>query len=768
MKKNSEYIKFLFIGFCSLIIAYYFSFIIPPKLSSGINDLSYWYTYSFSKKSLKPLKFIGIAIDDSSLNKIPRRWPWPRSVYASIIKILDKEKVNTIGIDFAFIGEGENKEDDRLLKEALDSVSSRVVLAYPFDYKAGTPVLPLVSFRESAYSLGMVNAPADIDGKVRRLRGGVAVKDNVYYSFPVALSAAYLNQKPQDIISFLPLAKDRTFLINYLLLPEDIIEVSFSDVLENLEKLKQRYGNDFLKGALVLIYPEAEIFHDSHPTPLGRLPGGFLHLNGVADIVLKRFVKEADILSLPFYIFSLGIIFYILRYSGLASGLLLALGLLFANFWLFVLLNLKGIKLDYSRIVFFVSLFFISGSLYKYTRFLIQLMKIKDKVTLDPLRSLFTLRYFYYRLELEQKKIYFRKDLFLIFLHLEAFKDAAEDMPLDKVKNIWQGISSGLSLKGSFWSVYSPEEVVGGIISSYPAINSTVNFLKNNLEALLQEAGIQSKAKAGYLRLKKEYPVRGLIFALASELEKKKEGILFLKDSDLAGFIKPHYFKKETDRLLESFDEDIEEKNRQLLSLIENLDKEHAKTKEAFFQIITSLVNALEARDPYTEGHSERVCNYALMVAEKLGWIKEQKEKLRKAALLHDIGKIGIPDSILHKKDKLTDEEFDFIKRHEIIGVKILEPLKEIGEILPWIMYHHERWDGKGYPHGLAGDAIPEAAQIISLADVFDALITGRDYKGAFSRDEAIKEIVKGKGTRFNPGLTDIFMDALAQHQQQK
>jgi HD-GYP domain-containing protein (c-di-GMP phosphodiesterase class II) len=156
------------------------------------------------------------------------------------------------------------------------------------------------------------------------------------------------------------------------------------------------------------------------------------------------------------------------------------------------------------------------------------------------------------------------------------------------------------------------------------------------------------------------------------------------------------------------------------------------------------------------------------LLAERLGWNKEDKDKLKKAALLHDLGKIGIPDSILHKKGQLTDQEFDFIKKHEVIAVKILEPLKEIAEIMPWILYHHERWDGKGYPHGLGGNSIPQAAQVISLSDVFDALTTGRDYKTAMSYEQALGEILKNKGTQFNPELADNFAEAIRSTQMQK
>lgn len=762
MRKNNEFIKFLFIGLCAFIIVYFFYFITPPKILQGINDLSSWYVYSFSRKSIKPFKLIGIAVDEYSLNKISQRWPWKRSVYAQLLKILDKEKLNTIGLDFAFVGESEDKEDDRILKETLNNVSSRIVLAYFFDFEKAVPVLPLTQLKESAYSIGMLNTPVDTDGKTRRLRGYIELRDDFYYSFSVALSASFLKQKPKDLISLLPLSKDRTFFINYLLKPKDIIKLSFYDVLTNLEGLKQRYGNDFLKDALVLVYPETEILHDTYNTPLGKMPGGILHLNGVANIISGRLIKEVTILFIPFLIFSFIAMFYILRYCGFIVGALFTLGVLFFDFWGLVFLSLGGVRFDYSYVAIFSLFFFILGSLYRYIYYLTQILKIKDKATLDPLTNLFTLRYFYYRLALERKKIYFNKDLFLVFIYLESFKEVSEEMPLEEIKDIWRRISSAVSLKGNFWSIYSQDELAGCIVRSQAGASREINFLKNNLGALLLERGIKSKIKLAYAKLKKNYSTRELLFVLSTELKKKKEEVVLFEDNDLANLLESSASKiMQSSKILDILDEDIEEKNRQLLSLVESLNREHAKTKEAFFQIITSLVNALEARDPYTKGHSERVANYALMIAEKLNWPTEQKDKLKKATLLHDLGKIGIPDRILHKKGPLNDEEYDFIKKHEIFAVKILEPLKDLNEILPWILYHHERWDGKGYPHGLAGDAIPEAAQIISLADVFDALTTGRDYKVAFLSDDAISELVKNKGTQFNPRFVDIFVDII-------
>lgn len=792
MKKNTETIKFLFIGICALAIARFIPLITPPSVSYALNDLSSQFISKviynvFPQEYLKKIKIIAIAIDDSSLRELSTQYPLKRTIYAKLIEILDKEKVNTIGFDIVFSGESPDKEDDEIFSTAIKNAACRVVLAYLYDQRENTPLLPLEQIRQSAYSLGLIDTPSDHDDKMRRLITYSEFKQTPHYSLSVALSAAYLNKKPNDIASSIYVLKDNSFFIKYLFNQKDVLKIQRNDVeksrtnefgikiirlneaLQNIEKIKKTYGKNLFKNALVLIYPQAEILHDNIETPIGRMPGGFLHLNGVVNIITNQSMKQINGLSIFFLLLSLFVVAYTLKIRNLMEGIWISIGLANLNFCGIVMLELNGIKVDYSIIAIFIFLFFTLGSSYKFLRFELQISKIKDKATLDPLRKLFTLRYFYYRISNETKRPLVFKRLFLVFIYLDKFKNNSEDVPLDKMKEIWQELSTSLISKGKLWSVYSPDELVGCITTTNYGINRLMHLLKNDLESILLKNNIKVNAKVSSVKIRKSYSLKDLLLVLSVEIKKAAKDITLLDDLEPDSFSRSSELESaHEDRILESLDEDIEERNKQLLSLIENLNKEQAKTKEAFFQIITSLVNALEARDRYTQGHSERVSVYALRLAEKIGWVKEEKEKLKKAALLHDLGKIGINDAVLHKKGALTEEEFNIIKQHEIMSVKILEPLKELTEILPWILHHHEKWNGKGYPQGLAGDNIPEGAQIISIADVYDALTTGRDYKPAFPVSEAIAEIVRNKGVQFNPRLIDLFLETILDSQKEQ
>ncbi|MDJ0333472.1 HD domain-containing phosphohydrolase [Planococcus sp. S3-L1] len=176
--------------------------------------------------------------------------------------------------------------------------------------------------------------------------------------------------------------------------------------------------------------------------------------------------------------------------------------------------------------------------------------------------------------------------------------------------------------------------------------------------------------------------------------------------------------------------------------------------------MIRTLAKVLDARDPYTAGHSERVAKYSLWIAEKLGMDAQSCEELYKAALLHDIGKIGIPDNILRKSERLTTDEYTTIKQHTVIGAGILsniEPKEAMVHAIETALSHHERLDGTGYPHGLAGENIPLFARIVGVADAFDAMTTARSYSAGASFESGVEELQRCKTTLFDSRVVDAF-----------
>lgn len=203
--------------------------------------------------------------------------------------------------------------------------------------------------------------------------------------------------------------------------------------------------------------------------------------------------------------------------------------------------------------------------------------------------------------------------------------------------------------------------------------------------------------------------------------------------------------------------------------LFEDLSTQFAKNKNLFFQTTLALAGAIEAKDPYTQGHTARVAQYSLLLLEELGaegLIQRQdmerlRENLRIAAFLHDIGKIGVPESILNKNGFLTDTERVEIEKHPLIGATILNNVDEFKEPILGVKYHHERFDGKGYPEGLKGEQIPFIARIVAVADVFDAITTDRPYRSGLSKEQALAVIAQEKGKQFFPDIADVFIRAL-------
>jgi putative nucleotidyltransferase with HDIG domain len=183
-----------------------------------------------------------------------------------------------------------------------------------------------------------------------------------------------------------------------------------------------------------------------------------------------------------------------------------------------------------------------------------------------------------------------------------------------------------------------------------------------------------------------------------------------------------------------------------------------AQQRQQFLGTLHALSAAVDAKDPYTQGHSQRVGLLASQMAGKLGFDAEVIERFRVAGLLHDIGKIGVPEAILRKPTRLTDEEFDLVKQHPETGYRILKDLPSLQFHIQGVLHHHERWDGRGYPHRLAGDQIPLLARVLALADTFDAMSSNRSYRNGMPRSRVLDEIRASAGSQFDPALMEIFI----------
>ena len=195
--------------------------------------------------------------------------------------------------------------------------------------------------------------------------------------------------------------------------------------------------------------------------------------------------------------------------------------------------------------------------------------------------------------------------------------------------------------------------------------------------------------------------------------------------------------------------------------LLRAAEVQMAQIGMAYLETVNVLANTIEGRDPYTHGHVERVAAYARRVAQALGWTGEHLRMLEFGARLHDIGKIVIPDHVLKKPGKLSDDEWQLMQEHPVAGAKIMRGISHLHATLPYILYHHEKWDGSGYPNQIGGKEIPVEGRLLAIVDVFDALTTHRPYHPARSQTEVLQFLQANAGKHFDPQLVQVFVTVM-------
>ncbi len=196
-------------------------------------------------------------------------------------------------------------------------------------------------------------------------------------------------------------------------------------------------------------------------------------------------------------------------------------------------------------------------------------------------------------------------------------------------------------------------------------------------------------------------------------------------------------------------------------NLANEVERKTRENEQLFLHVVGSLASAIDAKDTYTNGHSGRVAEYSTEIARRFGYNEKQQHDIYIMGLLHDVGKIGVPDSVINKPDRLTDEEFELIKKHPDVGGRILDNIREMPSLSAGARWHHEKYSGGGYPEGISGEEIPEEARIIAVADAYDAMSSNRSYRRALPQEKVRSEIERGKGKQFDPRFADIMLEMI-------
>ncbi|MBW1808631.1 MAG: response regulator [Deltaproteobacteria bacterium] len=308
--------------------------------------------------------------------------------------------------------------------------------------------------------------------------------------------------------------------------------------------------------------------------------------------------------------------------------------------------------------------------------------------------------------------------------------------------------------------VNSAEEAVPYLVNNPP----DVMVVDKNLPGM---SGIQLLKQVKQLNPETEVIVITGYASLESSIEALREGAydylvkpfddLIIVNEKVIKAAEKHELTSERRQLME-----------QILASNSELRQAHEQLSNAYLQTLTSMITALEARDAYTRGHSDRVAEYSELIARQLGIGGDHLRNLVDGARLHDVGKIGIREQVLNKTGKLTDEEYEHIKTHPSIGAEIIGQMEAYAHLVPMIKHHHERFDGRGYPDGSAGDEIPFDARIIAVADTFDAMTSERSYRKPRPYGDAIRIIREVSGSQLDPTAVGAFLIAQSKVQLDK
>ncbi len=756
-----------------LVICWYLIFALHffSGLSLKVQDIFTSHSfYLFYHPPQETENIVLVTIDEASRAHLDLKWPWKRSVTAQLIRDIASFSPKVIGLDIIFSGKSQKAEDEELIS-AFKSYPN-IILGYVLRKRAIE--LPYSGFLEAVKSIGFVNKPLDENGILKNTSiFQIDEDENIHFSIDIEMIAGYsdiareafkINKNGISLGDklFIP-SQNGITPINYLVHYNDFTAIPAYQVLE------KRIDPAILKDKIVLVGSTDPLTHDEYLTPLGIFPAISIMGNSIVTMLSRRFIYDVPSWQNLLIIVFLGVsILSISKKMPFGLSTFFTFVILSASFVAFVFLRSRDIQFDYLTIFFLTASSYLIPNIYKYTYYIYMRNKLKNLAIIEPSTGFYNKQFFL--LMLGEELLKKSKSMAFLAVVIINYRDIILDLNFEESKLLIKKLAE--YLKANFEKAYKriflgriSQDVIVVAIQNQNKLQIEETFKDilnklNNIELKVNEK-IKRVSLGGILIFKpknKKVQCNDMINSIESMLkelrrEPQKDFLsTVLEESALETGEEPI-----TKDIMDFFADELTERNKELEKTLEKLLMSKKETEQAYFETIRSLIKALEEKDVYTEGHSERVANYAKKIAQHCGLDENECKLIYKASLLHDIGKIGIPDYILHKKGKLTEEEINLIRHHEIISVEILKPIKAFGDLLPIVLHHHEDFDGGGYPHGLMGEMIPKEARILAVADAFDAITCGRGYKKGKSLSDGMNELETLKGKKYDP----VYVDAL-------
>ena len=791
---NLEKKELLYLGLASLIIfILYFAVLFPsPRLKENRLESSddlfkerYQYYQTHEESKLHPKDVVFVKLDQASIAHLGVRFPWGRGVYADFLDKVRQDNPKVVAIDLALYGESQGSpEDDIKLADAIKKCGN-VILASAYG-KEKFYLGPNDIFTDACLDYGIAGTIQDSDSKVRRILISSflvhSVKKPRDISFEIKMALRYLGisydryTKSRQNFIFdskdkrvsIPVDEEGYLVINYLGGSEDVETIPIWKVL------KGEAPKGLFKDKLVLLSRTGEVSKDMHRTPLANMRGGAVIANIVNSIISSNYIREMHS-TLAFALTALLFVLCFLAFRrhfvmGLFALIIVLIAAPFLSLYLFMKANIIWRAFDIFELL---PMLLLVEILYKSGVLGLKIIDARISATRDPLTSLYTHRHFPSMLDYAASHaVHFKHACSLILIRITNLEWIIKDISFKRGLIIHTKVAKVVKTK------LKENAFTGFLKSIFERKASAAALELNELAILLPHVGInEALSIAGSLlynikkidfEISKEHlkPVMtiGVSNINATSFPKTGEGLMksaavaaeraeqigpnqtcrFNMEIDGPG-IEPHIAKERISSPVKgefNIEEDFEKAKK------EEIDSKHRefidekKSEKEYLAAFYGMVKATEERDPCTGGHSIRVGEYTEKIGRKLKIPEKELRLLKQEATLHDIGKIMIPDYILKKGSGLTYEERKIIEQHSEISVKILGLSKYFRRMLHAIQGHHERLDGSGYPRGLKGDQISFEAQIIAIADVFDALTTDRPYHKKISPKDTMEELI--------------------------